>query len=274
MTSREPFARSGRGSPLGDPRFARDEAASNLPLYATAIACVLTTLGILWLRADPTPQPQFSQVPPAEEPVSALMIDRPQLTTVPDIEPVEVVTRAAQPASNGPVTLLRASDAPVSQQLRRPIRLVGTDHRVHDLRGLTAEALAGFGHQVGQTDALHNLLVTTLSEGQSDAYIDAALNAARIRGEFQTPKALLTVAGKIDTKALLTSLLVISQGAQTHVPSANADHVLSSGDSLAGLALRYYGEPMAFAAIAEANAPLARGMSVALSGARIEIPAL
>lgn len=273
MTSREPFARSGRGSPQGDPRFARDVPASNLPLYATAIACVLATLGVLWLRADPTPQPQFSQVPPAEEPASALIIERPQLTSVPDIEPVDVVTRAAQPEPMAQVALLRASDAPISQQLRRPIRLVGTDHRVHDLRGLTAETLAGFGHQVAQNDALQNLLVTTLSEGQSDAYINAALNAARVRGEFQTPKALLTVAGKIDTQALLTSLLVISQGAQTRAPSVNADHVLSSGDSLAGLALRYYGEPMAFAVIAEANAPLARGMSLALSGARIEIPA-
>ncbi|MBW4706623.1 hypothetical protein KX928_02375 [Roseobacter sp. YSTF-M11] len=101
---------------------------------------------------------------------------------------------------------------PVSHQLRQPIRLTDRSAKNHDLGHLTARALARFNHTTVPGDALHRVLVQTLAEGQSDAYIDAALNAALSRGEFAAPIALTTPFGEIDTPRLLAVVLAEAKG--------------------------------------------------------------
>ena len=106
---------------------------------------------------------------------------------------------------------LSASEA-VSQQLRQPIRLTDTDARHTDLRSLTAAVLIGFGHTPGDGDRLQALLVQALTEGQSNAYIDALLNTAAARGEFTMPRQLTTASGRLDTETLLIALVHQSRG--------------------------------------------------------------
>ncbi|WP_299770598.1 hypothetical protein [uncultured Tateyamaria sp.] len=106
---------------------------------------------------------------------------------------------------------LPASEA-VSRQLRQPIRLTDTDARHTDLRSLTRIVLIGFGYTPAQDDRLQALLVQALTEGQSNAYIDALLNTAAARGEFTLPRQLTTTAGRLDTETLLAALISQSQG--------------------------------------------------------------
>ncbi|WP_298969038.1 hypothetical protein [uncultured Roseobacter sp.] len=99
------------------------------------------------------------------------------------------------------------SDLPVSQLLRQPVRLTDYSAETHDLPQTTARALARFDHHPTADDVLHQLLVKTLAEGQSDVYIDAALNAALSRAEFAAPIALTTPFGELDTMRLLAAVL-------------------------------------------------------------------
>lgn len=77
-----------------------------------------------------------------------------------------------------------------------------------DLHALTGAVLTDFGHIVRPGDAFHQILVQAVAEGQTDAYIDALLNAAAARGAFEVPLALLTTNGRLDTETLLMALRV------------------------------------------------------------------
>ncbi|MEM9636047.1 MAG: hypothetical protein AAGA94_00245 [Pseudomonadota bacterium] len=125
-------------------------------------------------------------------------------------EPLEV-SRADASLLQVPPALPRRTDAPVSHQLRQPVRLTDQSAQMHDLRLLAGRALETFSHASSQDDALARILVQTLAERQSDAYIDAALNAALARGEFAAPAALTTPFGELDTQRLLTAVLRAAQ---------------------------------------------------------------
>lgn len=161
-------------------------------------------------------------------PVAALLLVA--LTTVPMIltlkeTPVVAINTSMQAAENPQQQVSRASTtllevakvapfqntAPISHQLRQPIRLTDRSADNHDLPGLTKRALAQFGYQADNGDLLQSLLVQTLAEGQTDAYVDAALNAALMRGEFAAPIALTTPFGELDTQRLLRAVLKEAQ---------------------------------------------------------------
>ncbi len=273
MTSRNAAVQE---RPVGNP-LATDAMIRHMPLFATAFFCLLTVAGIFWLRAPGSPAPTFSGNPTLPAAVVAL----PEMDVVvaaspepADPVPVPTVTRAAAPDVSLAAPLLRKPGVPISHQLRQPIRLIGTDPNAHDLRSLTQTALETFGHNVSQTDTLQDLLVMTLSEGQPDAYVDAVLNAASDRGDFQIPKALLTVSGRLDTDTLLAMVLQVAKGAANAPSAVQSDHVLTGRDSLAGLALRYYGTPGDFLSIVAANLAFADGITGAEPGTRIAIPTL
>ncbi|MEM8655128.1 MAG: hypothetical protein AAGF36_10320 [Pseudomonadota bacterium] len=172
-----------------------DYASSNIKLLLIATAFLLVTIGLILLQPDgaQTPAPQIADVQ----------------TEGPAVEPEAAVTRAD--ASLLDLKAVSASEA-VSRQLRQPIRLTDTDARHTDLRSLTTAVLTGFGHSPQQDDRLQTLLVQALTEGQSNAYIDALLNTAAARGEFDVPRQLTTTAGRLDTETLLMALVQQSQG--------------------------------------------------------------
>jgi hypothetical protein len=122
-------------------------------------------------------------------------------------DPDDIVTRADIPLIALPEPVSPALSDPVSHQLRLPVRVTDRSARRHDLGALVTDALAVFDVPAGDADRLHVLLVRTLAEGQSDLYIDAVLNAALARGEFNLPPRLVTAAGRLDTDLLLQTVL-------------------------------------------------------------------
>ncbi|WP_299044957.1 hypothetical protein [uncultured Tateyamaria sp.] len=167
-----------------------------MKMLLIAAAFLVVTIGLILLQPGPATAPvqDVANVP---------------LSSVGSDEPEPEVTRAD--ASLLDIRSLPASEA-VSRQLRQPIRLTDTDARHTDLRSLTAAVLIGFGHTPQQDDRLQALLVQALTEGQSNAYIDALLNTAAARGEFALPRQLTTAAGRLDTETLLMALVRQSQG--------------------------------------------------------------
>jgi hypothetical protein len=124
-----------------------------------------------------------------------------------DSDPGGVVTRADIPLIALPDPVSPVLSEPVSHQLRLPVRVTDKSARRHDLGALVTDALAVFDVPADDAGRLHLLLVRTLAEGQSDLYIDAALNAALARGEFSAPPRLVTAAGRLDTDLLLQTVL-------------------------------------------------------------------
>ncbi|QJF49840.1 hypothetical protein [Roseobacter ponti] len=122
---------------------------------------------------------------------------------------VDTVTRQSPPEMTlaRPATLRDPSSEPVSHLIRRPVRLTDRNASGQDLRAQTRQVLAGFGHVAVPDDRLQQLLLRTLAQGQSDAYIHAALNAAAARGEFVIPAPLRTHSGGMDTARLLAAYL-------------------------------------------------------------------
>lgn len=188
------FRRRDKGPAM--PRTAADgQPSSNIKMLVIAASFLLVTIALILMQSGPGP-----------EPVETAAVTPPQ-SAVP--EGVQDVTRAN--ASLLDLRAVSASDA-VSRQLRQPIRLTDSDARHTDLRSLTAGVLAGFGHTTHPGDRLQALLVQALTEGQSNAYIDALLNTAAARGEFTIPMPLRTAADRLDTETLLMALIHQSQG--------------------------------------------------------------
>ncbi|MEL6450565.1 MAG: hypothetical protein AAFQ19_04845 [Pseudomonadota bacterium] len=174
-------------------------SSSNIKMLVIAAAFLMVTIGLIAMQpgADEAPAADVAVVQPQSDP------------TVAQDDLATEVSRAD--ASLLQLDQLSASEA-VSRQLRQPIRLTDTDASRHDLRSLTAAVLADFGHAVSAGDRLHALLVQALTEGQSNAYIDALLNTAAARGEFVAPTQLQTSAGRLDTETLLRALVLYARG--------------------------------------------------------------
>lgn len=118
-----------------------------------------------------------------------------------------LVSRASIAEISLPDPLTAPADGPVSQQLRRPLRVTDTSARQHDLGQLIRDALIQLGHPAQEGDVLYMVLLNSLAQGESDATIDAVLNAALARGEFQISDLLLNDAGALDTRKLLDAVL-------------------------------------------------------------------
>ncbi|MGB7242567.1 MAG: hypothetical protein WBC93_10820 [Sulfitobacter sp.] len=188
---------------------------------------------------------------------------------------VDTVTRAS-PAPILQITpRVPVSNIPTSQQLRTPIRVFNTVDPVNDLSVLARDVLMSFGYTPMPDDPFQALLVQALSEWQSDRYIDAMLNAARIRGDFKVPDALITMSGQLDTSALLAAVVLRSKSNATQMPRQIQQpiaHTLQPSDSLAGLSLRYYGLPLEYIRITDANTQLAGNIAVGKPGQTVTIP--
>ena len=166
-----------------------DPSMSNIKMLSIAAAFLLVTIGLILMQPGFDPDVDHASAEAPEQPLSETASD---------------VTRAD--ASLLSIEAPSASQA-VSRQLRQPIRLTDTDANHSDLRALTANVLAGFGYTAGPGDRLHTLLVQALTEGQSNAYIDALLNTAAARGEFVPPRNLQMSSGRMDTNRLLAALV-------------------------------------------------------------------
>lgn len=142
-------------------------------------------------------------------------------------------------------------------------------------------------------NGLEALIARSLHAGHEDAYIDALVNAAADRGDFAVPAALRTAGGKVDTRGILSGIVQKSTGAPAAQPVVGGEGVevrvvqkadgssqkyhfytVSSGDSLGGIAMRFYGDAAYYTRIFEANrARIASPDSIRV-GQRLVIPTL
>jgi nucleoid-associated protein YgaU len=145
-----------------------------------------------------------------------------------------------------------------------------------EMRGLTSSILAGINGEkpaatepeqteTDPTDTLSGLVQQALSEGQSDAYLEALIDEAVDNGQIEVTDGMRTTAGEVDTRMLLASLIAKSEGAVADVdtaslaaeagvePGEQVFHVVVSGDSLAAISLTYYGNPQDYTRIFDAN---------------------
>lgn len=83
---------------------------------------------------------------------------------------------------------------------------------------------------------LHSMVLGALQQGQSEGYIDALVNDAAQKGRVEVPSALVTAEGRVDTALLLSAL---TQPARPRVPNT---YTVTTGDSLASIAYRFYGD--------------------------------
>jgi nucleoid-associated protein YgaU len=96
--------------------------------------------------------------------------------------------------------------------------------------------------------ALESMVLGALQQGQSEGYIDALVNDAAKEGKVEVPQGLVTAEGRVDTALLLSAL---SQPARPRVPNT---YTVATGDSLASIAYRFYGDFARQADILAANA--------------------
>ncbi len=96
--------------------------------------------------------------------------------------------------------------------------------------------------------ALESMVLGALQQGQSEGYIDALVNDAAKKGKVEVPQGLVTAEGRVDTALLLSAL---SQPARPRVPTT---YTVATGDSLASIAYRFYGDFARQAEILAANA--------------------
>jgi nucleoid-associated protein YgaU len=170
------------------------------------------------------------------------------------------------------------------------------------LASLGAAAQSGPGTGTTAPDDLSGLIRQALNAGDGDAYVDALLNEAAQAGRIAIPPALRTAEGRVDTRTLLASLVsqasaaveadvaLLEAEARSDAPAParpGADalagavprpadrpetYVVQPGDSLAGIAYRFYGETMAYLAIYDANADSLPSPDVIRVGQRLRLP--
>ncbi|MEM6886721.1 MAG: hypothetical protein AAF636_01140 [Pseudomonadota bacterium] len=119
----------------------------------------------------------------------------------------EFVARVEQALPVLPPFKISIGDAPVSQQLRVPLRITDQSADHLDLKARVHQALDAFGVTSEAAEAMAPSLVRTLAQGQSDAFIEAVLNAAYNRGDFRLPPSLVTPTGEVETLRILGALL-------------------------------------------------------------------
>lgn len=191
----------------------------------------------------------------------------------------EVVTRAQTPLLGVPFTPVeRFTSVSINEQLRQPIRVISSGPPKRDLPTLTRDILdrltPGALHADGS--AMVGLLVDAIHQRQSDEYINVLLNTAADRGAVTTPPALRMADGGLDAYALLRALALMAgpQGSTDQGQITGAlQHTVAPNDSLAGLALRHYGQPLNYDVIMSANPQIDPVQPQLVAGNVIRIPA-
>lgn len=177
-----------------------------------AVACLLLSVAIIAMLLLPTQRatlvtPNAIAANPAKT--------APALTPRAQAQAPAVNPAAPRPIDPEPAHVTRASatltgvlvlpdDIPVSQMLRRPVRLSQRQAGGPTLRDLTQSAMAQFGADDPKMQAI---LQQALADRKSNSYIDALLNTSLTRGDIRVPAQLKTTDGRLDTPQLLRAVL-------------------------------------------------------------------
>ena len=162
------------------------------------------------------------------------------------------------------------------------------------LNGLSGISTNTTPEPVPENLPLADLVSRAVSQGQSDAYLDAVLNEAADSGQIAIPGALRTSDGRVDTDALLRALILANSGGALAqipddvIPSGQGVEVrvvqeagetvpyyfytVQPGDSLGAIAQNFYGDAAFYKVIFEANRRLLSTPDRIKSGQRLRIP--
>ena len=155
------------------------------------------------------------------------------------------------------------------------------------------------GLQTGNTTSLTPLqvmLVQSLKAGESDADIDAAINAAAMAGEVSIPAQIVTTNGMVDTLALLAAIDTAARRGDVAIPaSVESDpvpptdaavlpdaisnpeprfHIVAAGDSLGSISTQFFGSIQYDDLIFQANRNVLSDPNDLNVGQRLTIPEL
>ncbi|WP_368185267.1 LysM peptidoglycan-binding domain-containing protein [Aestuariibius sp. HNIBRBA575] len=178
-----------------------------------------------------------------------------------------------------------------------PVPLV--DENLQNTASILAgiQAVTGRDADIAPRESLQNLVVTALQAGESDAYIDALINEAAKQGEITVPEVLVTSDGRVDTATLLSNIVTQAQIAATGVAPEvpvldptqsegvevrvvqratetvqNKFYTVQRGDSLGGIAIKFYGNAAEYRKIFDANRQLLSSPDTIRAGQRLFIP--
>jgi len=167
-----------------------------------------------------------------------------------------------------------------------------------DYRALTLQALANLNvtpEKGSSSEEIKKSISAAIVAGKPDVYVDkllsqyvdALLNESSKNGTLVVPAEMVSDTGKVDSASLISSLVQKSEAkSQSSLPSAkpnisqkakpkpkaNQTHVVSSGESLAGIAFRYYGRNSAYQLIFEANRDTLASPDKIKTGQKLIIP--
>ncbi|UYV37869.1 LysM peptidoglycan-binding domain-containing protein [Rhodobacteraceae bacterium D3-12] len=267
------------------------------------------------------------QVSRAETGLDLLGTGAPPVDGVPNVDPLSAVvqaslraTTAQQPVKTPPVsaatandTALKALSEGVLAGLGKPSTLTGAAPKSDPMRDMTAGVLASLtdtrtpagttgsnptspAPAANKNTSLETLISQALTQGKSDAYLDALLNEAAAAGLVAVPAALQTNDGKVDTATLIATLIkqtpadpnaapplesfasgkgvevrVVQRAGQTRQYNF---YTVQSGDSLGSIARKFYGDARFHTKIFEANRQFLASPNKIRPGQRLSIPKL
>lgn len=174
---------------------------------------LLVTIALVAMQPRPEAAPPVTaEVAPAPAPIAPL--PEPPVETVEFIPPPAPAPAVEQVVSRADASLLELREAVRSREASDVLHQLALNagSGPDDLPALARGVLGDFGYRVRNGDRLHALLVASLSNQKSDAYIDALLNTAAARGEFTPPFALVLPTGRMDTGSLLQAMVRAAQG--------------------------------------------------------------
>ena len=137
------------------------------------------------------------------------------------------------------------------------------------------------------SDEISDDVLTAVRLGLSEEKIQEIISDAANNGTINVPEAMQTADGKIDTRTLVQSLVKEALAQSNEEPPAelvedkpvaklerNIIYTVESGDSLAYLAMQFYGKPDAYRVIYNANRSKISSPDKIQIGQRLVIPAI
>ena len=159
--------------------------------------------------------------------------------------------------SNTFTPLDQVTSAMIKQQMRQPIRLIDTGAEQRSIPSLTQDAITRLVLPNESIDPkLAKLISEAVFERQSDEYIRKLVNSVAQREDILIPATLRKTDGSWDTYSLVKGMAQMAGGPLSGanvLVGTNGTQRIVTGDSLARIALRYYGQPFKYDIILAAN---------------------
>ncbi|MBT0957847.1 LysM peptidoglycan-binding domain-containing protein [Alphaproteobacteria bacterium KMM 3653] len=120
---------------------------------------------------------------------------------------------------------------------------------------------------------LNEIIKRALEEGMSRSEIERILGTSLAAGDVEVPPGLMTAEGEIDTGTMVEAMGSADEGDEIQLLTEAQSYTVQPGDSLARIALIYYGDPYAYPRIFAANEGSVERPDLIYAGQVLVIPA-